>query len=408
MVMNYDRCSCNGWSNNVDRGDDDTTITAVTTPQTSDQRLSPDTISNEVTPLHNPPATSLAMDKEGNLHGSSPPHHFGGKLEGMPDNRQMSAISRSVSHFFSAGREEEKEEVDIYGSSPPRRTNVKVESDRNSRRTSATSENEEEVKKEELEDLYGASPLRRAGSQVKFEKDSYGASTNSSISSNGLTPQFTPSTSLADDNGADVIEEDLIDLSRKDSPHHAGDNFRSSQSNHRTLLTSFMKQNSSTQMKLLAAARHVHQTPSPVIISTTPPSIPKHEVFLHTLPPKDASVVQVRAWIASWFIGREISFEIPWKGMDIGLKPYIDCISWSGDDLHGARLSSLEMDLRGWMLGGYARPIVRDIEKARDVERDKKWKAFARRFADFVWGVVFMAVVGLVLMNLMPCLCGNY
>ncbi|ESZ98130.1 hypothetical protein SBOR_1509 [Sclerotinia borealis F-4128] len=337
----HTHCPCNNWSYNEDLLDVDSIATAVVTPQTSDHDFKSNTTSNEVT-RHVTRVASLAVDEEEmNLYRASTPRRTGGELEGKPNSRPMLATSSLMSHLISASREkgEEEEEIDLYGASPPRRTNVRLESEGDSRQASATSENKG-VKKEEGEYFYGVSPPHRAGSRVKSEPSSDEASTASSTSSIRVAPQFTPSTS-----SADGMEDDLIDLYRDCPPRHAG----------ATIST---------------------------CTCTTTPTIPKHEIFLHNLPSKQASVTEVRAWITSWFVGRDILPEVPWKGgADIGIQPYIDCICWSGDDVHRDGSRSLESDLRGWLLGAYARHIVRDVERARELERDREWD---RRWEIFV------------------------
>ncbi|KAF7863984.1 hypothetical protein EAF04_006949 [Stromatinia cepivora] len=373
---------------------------AIVTQHTSDPIINSTTTSKEVTANATTVTSSTMNEEEVDLNGVSPPRCTGSGREAKLDYGRMSMISNLMSHFFSGGGGGGRGgEVEVgFGGGRPCRTNPQIDS----RRILASYEDREEEIKEEIEDFYGASPLRRASGQGKFDPNGYEASTASSTS-NGVTLQITPADSSADD-----MEGDLIDLYEDSPPHHIADNSISNMGINQTPKISFLKQNTPAQSRALPPPNQSHQTPPPSMIYTPKPTVPKHEIFFHNLPPKDASVIQVRVWIASWFSGRDISFEVPWEGVHIGIQQYIDCISWSGDDLHNSWPSSLENDLRGWMLGGYARPIVRDIEKAINMERDKKWEAFGTRLADFLWGAVFMAVVGFVLLNVMPCPCGRY
>ncbi|KAJ8066054.1 hypothetical protein OCU04_005146 [Sclerotinia nivalis] len=373
---------------------------AVVTQHISDHIID-STMSSEEAALHAASVTpSSANEEEVDSNGVSPTRCTDSRLEAKLDNGRMSTISKLMSHFFSGGRGgDEKGEVKVvegFGGSSSRRTDFRSESGGDSRRILVSYENREGEIKQEIENFY------RASGQVKFDPESCEVSATSSTS-NEVTLQITPADSSADD-----MEGDLIDLYEDSPPRHIDYCSISNTGNHQAPKSSFPKQNTPAQSKALSPPSQAHQTPPPSMIFTSKPTIPKHEIFFHNLPPKDASVMQVRVWIASWFSGRDISFDVPWEGVDIGIQQYIDCISWSGEDLHNSWPRSLENDLRGWMLGGYAKPIVRDIEKAMNMERDKKWEAFGTRLADFLWGVVFMAVVGFVLLNVVPCSCGRY
>ncbi|QSZ37519.1 hypothetical protein DSL72_008617 [Monilinia vaccinii-corymbosi] len=413
----------------VKKRDDDSVSTAVVTPQTSEHSINPNTTSKEVT-LDTPP-TSPAVEKEKrDLDSANPPRHYMG---GEPpyatsDPRGVLAISALMGHFLSDDydwEEVEGEKVDASRDGAwQRRTNALVQSHDHVTYVSALSEDQDGVKSEgegvdDPRDAHAVSS-RRAGFGVRLVSNGCdGASTTSSTSSGGLgVLQGTPSSSSVDDDddddddddGADDMhmEEDLIDLhSDSCSPSlRIGPDLKSSHHHHHRSPNPLpIKPKSSKQAKAPAALRQEthHRLSSP--IPTCPPgSIPKHEIFLHTLPAKDASVADVRSWIASWFLGRDIAFEVPRAGVDvdIGMRQYIDCISWSGDDVHRVWPASLELDLRGWMLGGYARPIVRDIERARGMERERVWRLFWGRMGDFLAGVLVMAAVGLFWVHFLP------
>ncbi|RAL61771.1 hypothetical protein DID88_002834 [Monilinia fructigena] len=312
--------------------------TAVVILQTSDHSINPKT-SNEVT--LDTPVTSLIVDKEEiYLHDANPPYHTGGELDAKPDNTRMLVAPDLMRHYFPGGRKEEKE-VDLCNDSTPHCTSCP------SRETSAVSEDKEEVKSKKVDDLYHAIPLRQVDSEAKPEQDSYGASIASSISSNGSAMHFTPATSSADDDEPNNIEESLIGLPIDNLPLRINRNFPSIQRNTRTPPSHLIKPQSSTMrtyprllVKLTALQpSHAHLPPAP----------PNTKSSSTISPPKRfrVPVPEVRLWIASWFLGRNISFGIPWHGTDPRMRQYIECISWSGDDVHGAWSRSLELDLRG-------------------------------------------------------------
>ncbi|TGO65519.1 hypothetical protein BCON_0002g01040 [Botryotinia convoluta] len=381
----------------------------VVIPQMSSQSINSTTKSNEVVSKAVPAIPLATIDEGEDLCSSSLSRRTDDELQTKFDNGKMSSISSLLGHFFSGAREEEKEKEDaevVYGASPPHRTNDQFNCDGDNHQASATSSGRrgEEIKRE-FENAYSTNLPRRADVRVRFELDNHEASTTSPAS-NETTPQLTPTSLIVGE-----MEGNLIDLyDDDDTPlRHTGEEFLSDEFEPHPAPKSFIiEQNPHTQTKGPATSQQNHRAHPANVIFTSPRVIPKHEVFLHTLPSKHASVPQIRIWIASWFSGRDIAFVVPWEGEDIGLQRYIDCISWSGDDIHNGSYGSLEIDMRGWMLGGYARPIVRDIEKARNMERERKWEVAVGRFADFLYGAVCMGVVGLVLMVFVPCPCRRY
>ncbi|TEY85223.1 hypothetical protein BOTCAL_0015g00100 [Botryotinia calthae] len=403
----------------------------VVIPQTSSQSINSIIKSNKMI-SQTTPETSLATVDEGkDLCSPSSLRHTDGELQTKLDNSRISSVSNLMGHFFSGAREEEKErevaEV-VYGASPPHRTNNQLECDGDNRQATATSGNRrgEEIKREEVHNTYGTSFPHRADVQVRFEQDNFETSTTSSAS-NESTSEMTPTSSSVDE-----MEGNLIDLYDDGPLRHTGEEFLSDEFEPRQAPQSFVvernpytqtktatisprihhapksfvvERNPYTQMKTAAASPQIHHAPSTNVIFTSTRIIPTHEIFLHTLPAKTASVPHVRTWIASWFSGRDISFAGPWEDEEISLQQYINCISWSGHDIHTSSYDSLEKDMRGWMLGHYARPIVRDIERARNMERERRWEAAMKRVADFLYGAVVMGVAGLVLMVCVPCRC---
>lgn len=398
--------------------------------QTSDHNINSNKTPNKVTQPATP-ITSLPMDvKEVDLYGASPPRRMKLQPELVKESRQISATSQDV--------EEETEErqqaratllqsLDIdrefFNGLP---TDIQEELTQQAVRERRRLERRDP----EIENFDNPFTPHRASVHAKFEPNGHGPSTISS-SSSGATPQFTPSASV------ESFEGNLIDLNAdfypshsnnntlfnegffpsiaNDNtlfngelfPSHVNDNTSFNLHNHRTSTSPLINPNLSIHRKVAVPSRQVHQSQSSTGLHKSKITIPKHELFLHNLPSKDASVVQVRAWISSWFAGRDIPFEVLWKGTDIGLQDYIDCISWSGDDLHNTGVSGLENDLRGWMLGGYAKPIVRDIGKALNMESDKKCKAISKSAVNFLYGGLFMALVGCVLVSMMLCSSGN-
>ncbi|TGO30686.1 hypothetical protein BPAE_0004g01450 [Botrytis paeoniae] len=392
----------------------------VVIPQMSSQSINSTTKSNGDASKIVPAIPRATIDEEQDLCSPSSPRRTDGELQSKLDNGKMSSMSSLLGHFFSAAREEEKEKEDaevVYGANPPHRTNNQLLNySGDNRQASATSSNrrEEDIKRE-IENAYETNHPRRADVQVRFELDNHEASTTSPVS-NETTPQLTPTSSTIDE-----MEGNLINLydDNDDTPlRHTSEEFLSDEFEfephphphplpYPAPKSFIIEQHPHTQTKVPATSQQNHRAPANIIF-TSPNMIPKHEIFLHTLPSKHASIPQIRIWIASWFSGRDIAFAVPWEGEDIGLQRYIDCISWSGDDIHNGSYGSLENDMRGWVLGGYARPIVRDIEKARNMERERKWEVAVGRFADFLYGAVVMGVVGLVLMVLVPCPCRKY
>ncbi|TGO37766.1 hypothetical protein BHYA_0089g00050 [Botrytis hyacinthi] len=385
----------------------------VVIPQMSSQSINSTTKSKEVVSKTIPAIFLDTFDKEGDLCSSNRPRCTDDALQSKLDNGKMSSISSLLGHFFSGAREEEKEKEDaevVRGTSRPHLTNDQLlNCGGDNHQASATSRDrrEEEIKRE-VENTYGTNLPRRSDVQVRFELDNHKTSTIEPVSIE-TTPQMTPTSSIGDD-----MEGNLIDLydDDDDTPlRHTGEEFLSDEFEphpHPAPKPFIISQNPHTQTKTPATSQPNHRAHPTNIIFTSPHVIPKHEIFLHTLPPHHASVPQIRIWIASWFSGREIAFVVPWEDEDVILQRYIDCISWSGDDIHHGSCGSLENDMRGWMLGAYARPIARDIERARNMERERKWEVAVGRFADFLYGAVVMGVVGLVLMVLVPCPCRRY
>ncbi|KAF7888210.1 uncharacterized protein EAF02_002751 [Botrytis sinoallii] len=397
----------------------------VVIPQMSSQSINSTTKSNEVVSKTVPAIPLATINEEQDLCSPNSPRRTNDELQSKLNNGKMSSMSSLLGHFFSGAREEGKEKEDaevVRGANPPHRTNDRLfNRGGDNHQASATSSNrrEEDIKRE-VENTYETNLPHRAGVRVRFELDNHEISTPSSAS-NETTPQMTPTSSLVDE-----MEGDLIDLyddnddDGDDTPlRHTGEEFLSDefefephphphQNLHRAPKSFIISQHPPTQTKAPPTSPQTHRTPSANIISTSPRAITKHEIFLHTLPSKHASVPQIRTWIASWFSGRDIAFAVPWEDENIGLQRYIECISWSGHDIHHGSCGSLENDMRGWMLGGYATPIVRDIEKARNMERERKWEVAVGRFTDFLYGAVVMGVVGLVLMVLVPCPCRRY
>ncbi|KAF5871829.1 uncharacterized protein Bfra_008854 [Botrytis fragariae] len=393
----------------------------VVIPQMSSQSINPTTKSKEVASKTTSVTSLAAIDEQEDLCSPSPPRRTDGELQSKLNNCTMSSMSSLLGHFFSGAREEIKETEDaevVHGANPPHRTNDQLLNcgGDNHQSSATSSERREEEIKREIDHAYGTNLPRQAGVQVRFELDNHEASTPS-FASNRTTPQLTPTSSIVDE-----VEGNLIDLyndNDHDTPlRHTGEEFLSDEFEfephphphpqpHPAPKSFTIEQHPHTQTKSPTTSQQNHRAPAN-ITSTSPRAIPKHEIFLHTLPSRHASVPQIRIWIASWFSGRDIAFAVPWEGEDIGLQRYIDCVSWSGDEIHNGGYGSLENDLRGWMLGGYARPIVRDIERARNMERERKWEVAVGRFADFLYGAVVMGVVGLVLMVLVPCPCRRY
>ncbi|KAF7960781.1 hypothetical protein EAE96_000454 [Botrytis aclada] len=386
----------------------------VVIPQMSSQSINSTTEPNKVASKTTPVTFPAMINEEKDLCSSDPPRRTAGELQTKLDHGKMSSVSSLPGHFLSGAREEEMEMEDagvvcVCGASLPHRTSVQLEFGGDNSLVSASAtfgnQREEEIKKE-VENVYGTQHPHRADLPVRFELDNHEASP----ASNETTPQLTPSPSTIDE-----TEENLIDLydderplrhpsqdktflsddfEPEPEPHHAPKSFTS------------IKHTPYTKTKKLAAPSPPQTHPAYPTTHTIPP----HENFFHTLPSRAASIPQIRTWIASWFSGRDISFAVPvpWEDEDTNLQRYLAGISWSGDDIHNGSSESLERDLRGWMLGGYARPIVRDIARARNMERERRWKMALGRLADFLYGAVVMGVVGLVLMVCVPCPCrGN-
>ncbi|TGO78431.1 hypothetical protein BELL_0067g00280 [Botrytis elliptica] len=401
----------------------------VVIPQMSSQSINSTTKSNEVVSKTTPVTSLSTIDKEQDLYSPSSPRRTDDELQSKLNNGKMASMSSLLGHFFSGAREEEKEKEDaqvIRGANPLHRTNDQLfhcGGDNHQAPANSSNRREEDIKRE-VENRYETNLPHRADVRVRFELDNHEISTPSSAS-NETTPQMTPTSSLVDE-----MEGDLIDLydnhdnddDGDDTPlRHTGEEFLSDEFEfephphphphpnlHRAPKSFIISQQPHTQTKAPPTSPQTHRTPSANMTSTSPRAIPKHEIFLHTLPSKHASVLQIRTWIASWFSGRDIAFAVPWEDEKIGLQRYIECISWSGHDVHHGSCGSLENDMRGWMLGGYATPIVRDIETARNMERERKWEVAVGRFTDFLYGAVVMGVVGLVLMVWVPCPCRRY
>ncbi|KAG4035112.1 hypothetical protein MFRU_002g04590 [Monilinia fructicola] len=396
----------------IKKRDDNLVATAVVIPQTSDHSINPNKTSNQVT--FDTPVTSLIVDKEEiDLHGSNPPYPTGGELDAKPDDTRMLATSDLTRHYFSEGRREQKG-VDLCGGLTPPCANVQ------SRETSAAREDREEVKSEEVDDSHHAIPLRPMGSVANGEQESYGASTSSTTSPHASGMHFAPALSSANDDKANDMKEALIHLLINSLPppriHHT---FATPpQRNNPTPSPRLAPQQSPPSHPPARSTPH-HAPRPPPLTSPPPPNTPKHEIFLHTLPPRTASVPHVRAWIASWFLGRDLALALApprhRHGRDIdidididpAMQQYVACISWSGHDVHDARTRSLERDLRGWMLDGYARAIARDIARAVEMARARERARLARRGADFLWGAALVAVLGLLCLLLWPCSCGG-
>ncbi|THV54608.1 hypothetical protein BGAL_0023g00170 [Botrytis galanthina] len=388
----------------------------VVIPQMSSQNINSTTKSNEVVSKITPVTSLATIDEDRNLCSSNRPRRTNDELQSKLDHGKMSSISSLLGHFFSGAREEEREKEDaevVRGSCPPHRTNDQLSlncgGDNHQAAATSRGRREEEIKRE-VENAHGTTLPRRADVRVRFELDNHETSIIDSASIES-TPQITPTSSIGDGmegNLIDLYDDDDDVVDDDDTPlHHTGEEFLSDEFEPHPAPKPFItSQHPHTQTKKAATTTPPNHAAHPAnIISPSPHGIRKHEIFLHTLPPQHASVPQIRMWIASWFSGREIAFAVPWEDEDVSLQRYIDGISWSGDDIHHGSGGSLENDMRGWMLGGYARPIVRDIEKARNMERERKWEVAVGRFADFLYGAVVMGVVGLVLMVLVPCPC---
>ncbi|TGO11128.1 hypothetical protein BTUL_0117g00450 [Botrytis tulipae] len=400
----------------------------VVIPQMSSQSINSITKSKEVVSRITPVTSLATIDEDQDLCSSNRPRRTDDELQSKLDHGKMSSISSLLGHFFSGAREEEKEKEDaevIRGGCPPHRTNDHLfNCGGDHRQTSAIfrDRREEEIKRE-VENTYATNFPRRSDVQVRFELDNHEISTTEPVS-NETTPQMTPTSSIVDGMEGNLIDlyDDDDDDDDDDTPlRHTGEEFLSDEFEPHPYPHPHPHPNAHPAPKPFIISQHPHTrtkaavTPQPNhpahptnITFTSPHGIPQHEIFLHTLPPPHASVPQIRIWIASWFSGREIAFSVPWEDEGVGLQRYIDGISWSGDDIHHGSCGSLENDMRGWMLGAYARPIVRDIEKARNMERERKWEVAVGRFADFLYGAVVMGVVGLVLMVFVPCPCRRY
>ncbi|TGO67470.1 hypothetical protein BOTNAR_0041g00070 [Botryotinia narcissicola] len=398
----------------------------VVIPQMLGQSINSTTKSKEVVSKTTPVTSLATIDEDQDLCSSNRPRRTDDELQSKLDNGKMSSISSLLGHFFSGAQEEEEQKEGtevVRGSCPPHRTNDHLfNCDRDNRQASTISRDrrEEEIKRE-VGNAYATNLPRRSDVRVRFELDNHEISTTEPVS-NETTPQMTPTSSIGDE-----MEGNLIDLyddndDDDDTPlRHTGEEFLSDEfepyphpphphpylHSHPAPKT-IISQHPRTQIKTPATSQPNHPAHPTNITLTSPHIIPQHEIFLHTLPPLHASVPQIRIWIASWFSGREVAICVPWEDEGVGLQRYIDCISWSGDDIHHGSCGSLESDMRGWMLGAYARPIVRDVERARNMERERKWKVAVGRFADFLYGAVVMGVVGLVLMVFVPCPCRRY
>ncbi|APA09463.1 hypothetical protein sscle_05g042330 [Sclerotinia sclerotiorum 1980 UF-70] len=297
--------------------------TAVIAQHVSDHILN-STMNSDEAALHASVTSLDVNNEEVDLNGVSHTCFPDSRLEAKLDMSRLSTISKLMSHFLSAGRGGDiKGEGDVkegFGVGSVRRTDLRSESARDGRRVLVSCEDSEDVIKQEVEDFY------RASSQMKFDPKSCGVSVTSSIS-NDVNLQITSASSSVGD-----MEGDLIDLYEDSPSRHIDYCSISNMGNHRARKSSFLKQNTPAQLRALPPPSQTHQNPPPSMIFTSKLPIPKHEIFLHNLPPKDASVKQVRAWITSWFSGRDISFDVPWEGANINIQQYIECISWSGED----------------------------------------------------------------------------
>lgn len=378
--------------------------TASVTPPASP--LNPHLNTTSITfPLYGTLDASAAVDEdEVDLHGSSPPRCASPELETKRVNRRFQAISSLINQLHAIVRGEEEEEVEGndeddgeegptvndegVGSGEEETTDdeidfglhdlnipdiIKINSkpDAANRRRLVTTEDMEIFEREKEYDLYHDSLLRRASnSHVRFEQDS---STTSSTSSSGRTQLITPSISSADD-----MEEDPEDPHDDSPPMHTDNDFNYMPTFDPDQPPSHDQKTYYEQKRPSPPHRQAQKLPPSLPPQPIPPVfrplIPKHELFLCTMPSSRATVPEVRSWISHWFLGRDIDteFQHPWNARTVCIQDFVDCISWSGDEIHQMEIGALEHDLQGWMLRGWAKPIVRDIEKARKLIRDRK------------------------------------
>ncbi|KAF7911153.1 uncharacterized protein EAF01_002661 [Botrytis porri] len=413
----------------------------VVIPQMTSQSITSNTKSNKVVSKTIPTIPLATIDEEIDLCSPSLPRRTDRELQSKLDDGKMSSLSSLLGHFFSGAREEEekkeKEDAEVICSanSPPLTNTQLLNRHGGNPQTSAISRNREaEEIKREIDNTNETTLPWRSDIQVRFELESHETSIRSSASRE-TTPQMTPTSSVVNEMEGDLVdlhededeeEEDVDEEDEEEVPlHHTDEEFHSDEFEPHFALKSFtIEQHPSPKPFIIQQPNPPTQTKPPAPPQQTHPThptlhpLPPHEIFLHTLPPNHASVPQIRLWIHSWFSGRDIPIHIPREpqnpnpnintNINLNLQQSINCISWSGEDIHTSSPGTLEQDLRGWMLGAYARPIVRDIERARNVERERRWQVAVGRVADFLYGAVVMGVVGLVLMVWVPCPCRRY